>query len=368
VIRSTQRRGRHKVFIGMAPGVGKTCRMLQEGKEALRGGTDVVIGLLDTHGRADTAREALGLEQVPRKRLRWQGVALEEMDVAGILVRRPRLVLVDELAHTNVPGSEREKRWQDVEMLLLSGMDVFSTLNIQHLESLKDLVAALTGVVVRERIPDRVLELADEVVLVDVTPETLRERLEEGKVFPDEKVGQALANFFQRPNLVALRELSLREVADRVEDEVRPSLPALRERVLVCLAPTPGGQRLLRRAARLAAAMDAPLLALTVKDPKRFLSREESLLQEACQQLCADVGASFLREESAEILPTIARVARERRITQIVLGQTMRTPLAALVRRPLSERLQHQLRGLNIDLHLISDGWPPGEAEGDAEP
>ena len=175
----------------MAPGVGKTCRMLQEGKEALRGGTDVVIGLLDTHGRADTAREALGLEQVPRKRLRWQGVALEEMDVAGILVRRPRLVLVDELAHTNVPGSEREKRWQDVEMLLLSGMDVFSTLNIQHLESLKDLVAALTGVVVRERIPDRVLELADEVVLVDVTPETLRERLEEGKVFPDEKVGQA---------------------------------------------------------------------------------------------------------------------------------------------------------------------------------
>ena len=368
MIRSTLRRGRHKVFIGMAPGVGKTCRMLQEGKEALREGTDVVIGLLDTHGRCDTAREAVGLEQIPRKRLRWQGVELEEMDVAAILARRPQLVLVDELAHTNVPGGEREKRWQDVEMLLLSGLDVFSTLNIQHLESLNDLVAQLTGVVVRERIPDRVLELADEVVLVDVTPETLQERLEEGKVFPEEKVGQALANFFQRSNLVALRELSLREVADRVENDVLPSVAPLRERVLVCLSNSPTSKRLLRRAARLAAAMEAPLLALTVQDPNRFLSREDSLLREECQQLCADVGATVLREDSAEILPTIARVAQERRITQIVLGQTMRSRLTSLFRRPLSERLQHQLRGLNIDLHLISDGWPPRGEEGEGDP
>ena len=359
MIRSTHRRGRHKVFIGMAPGVGKTCRMLQEGKEALREGTDVVIGLLDAHGRRDTAREAEGLEQVPRKRLRLRDVELEEMDGAAILARQPQLVLVDELAHTNVPGSEREKRWQDVEMLLLSGMDVFSTLNIQHLESLNDLVAELTGVVVGERIPDRVLELADEVVLVDVTPETLRERLLEGKVFAPEKVEQALAHFFQRRHLVGLRELSLREVADRVENDEVASLTPPRERVMVCLSNSPGSKRLLRRAARLAAAMDAPLLALTVKDPKRFPSREESLAQEECQQLCADVGATYLREESGDILPTIARIARQRRITQIVLGQTMRTRLKALFRRPLSERLQHQLRGLNIDLHLISDGWPP---------
>lgn len=363
MIRSTHRRGRHKVFIGMAPGVGKTCRMLQEGKEALREGTDVVIGLLDTHGRRDTAQEAEGVEQVPRKRLRVRDVELEEMDVAAILARRPQLVLVDELAHTNVPGSEREKRWQDVEMLLLSGMDVFSTLNIQHLESLNDLVAQLTGVVVGERIPDHVLELADEVVLVDVTPETLQERLLEGKVFAPDKVGQALAHFFQRRHLVALRELSLREVADRVENDEVASLTPLRERVMVCLSNTTGSKRLLRRAARLAAAMDAPLLALTVKDPKRFLSREESLVQEECQQLCADVGATYLREESSDILPTIARIAQQRRITQIVLGQTMRSRLKALVRRPLSERLQHQLSGLNIDLHLISDGWPPRAPE-----
>jgi len=363
MIRSTPRRCRHKVFIGMAPGVGKTCRMLQEGKEMLREGTDVVVGLLETHGRAETKREAEGLEQIPRKHLRYQGVDLEEMDVSAVLARRPQLVLVDELAHTNVPGSEREKRWQDVEMLLLSGMDVYSTLNIQHLENLNDLVAELTGVVVRERIPNRVLEQADEVVLVDVTPETLQERLKEGKVYAPEKVGQAMANFFQRRHLVALRELSLREVADRVENDVLPSVTPLRERVMVCLANYHTSKRLLRRAARLAAAMDAPLLVLTVQDPHRFLSREEALIQEECRELCEDVGGTFLREESAEILPTIARLAQEKRITQIVLGQTMRSRLRALFRRPLSERLQHQLRGLSIDLHLISEGLPPQAAE-----
>jgi two-component system sensor histidine kinase KdpD len=358
MIRSTHRRGRHKVFIGMAPGVGKTCRMLQEGREALREGTDVVVGLLETHGRQETAKQAEGLEQIPRKRVSYQDVDLEEMDVAAVLARRPQLVLVDELAHTNVPGSEREKRWQDVEMLLLAGLDVYSTLNIQHLENLNDLVAELTGVVVRERIPNRVLELADEVVLVDVTPETLQERLREGKVYAPEKVGQALANFFQRRHLVALRELSLREVADRVENDILPALTPLRERVMVCLANYHTSKRLLRRAARLAAAMDAPLLALTVQDPNRFLSREESLIQEECRQLCDAVGGTFLREESAEILPTIARVAQENRITQIVLGQTMRSRFKALFRRPLSERLQHQLRGQSIDLHLISEGLP----------
>lgn len=367
MIRSTHRRGRHKVFIGMAPGVGKTCRMLQEGKEMLREGTDVVVGLLETHGRQETARQAEGLELIPRKQVRYQDVELEEMDVGAVLARRPQLVLVDELAHTNVPGSEREKRWQDVEMLLLSGLDVYSTLNIQHLESLNDLVAELTGVVVRERIPNRVLELADEVVLVDVTPETLQERLKEGKVYAPEKVGQALANFFQRRHLVALRELSLREVADRVENDVLPSITPLRERVMVCLANYNTSKRLLRRAARLAAAMDAPLLALTVQDPNRFLSREELLIQEECRQLCDDVGGTFLREESAEILPTIARIAQEQRITQIVLGQTMRPRFKALFRRPLSERLQHQLRGLNIDLHLISEGLP-AQLSNSAEP
>jgi two-component system sensor histidine kinase KdpD len=362
MIRSTQRRGRHKVFIGMAPGVGKTFRMLQEARELRRQGTDVVIGVLETHGRLDTARQAEGLELVPRRSIRHGGVDLEEMDVSGLLLRHPQLVLVDELAHTNVPGSEREKRWQDVEVLLLSGIDVYSTLNIQHLESLNDLVAELTGVVVRERIPNRFLESANEVVLVDVTPETLEERLREGKVYALEKVDQALTHFFQRRHLVALRELSLREVADRVENDVQRANIGLRERVLVCLGPTPYGPKLLRRAARLAAAMEAPLVALTVQDPHRFMSKQESLMQEQCQQLCQDVGGVFLRETSSEILATIARVARDQRITQIVLGQTLRSRLKTLLVRPLSERLQHQLRGLSIDLHLISEGMPPEES------
>lgn len=347
----------------MAPGVGKTCRMLQEGRELLKEGADVVIGLLETHGRQETIRQAEGLEQVPRKQLLYQGVALEELDVAAVLARRPQLVLVDELAHTNIPGSERKKRWQDVEALLLSGLDVYSTLNIQHLESLNDLVAELTGVVVRERIPNRVLEQADEVVLVDVTPETLQERLKEGKVYAPEKVTQALSNFFQRRHLVALRELSLREVADRVEEE-EPTASALRERVLVCLSTYPSSLRLLRRAARLASTMDAPLLALTIQDPSRFLSKEESLRLEECTTLCQDVGGTFLRIESADVLGTIAQVARERRITQIVLGQTLRSRWQVLVRRPISERLQQLLRGLSIDLHLISDSTSAGLSEG----
>jgi two-component system sensor histidine kinase KdpD len=200
---------------------------------------------------------------------------------------------VDELAHTNAPGSERSKRWQDVEALLLCGIDVYSTLNIQHLESLNDLVADLTGVVVRERIPNRVLERADAVVLVDVTPETLRQRLEEGKVYARDKIQQALTHFFQHRHLVALRELSLREVADRVEEQAPQATRLLRERVMVCVPTSGVAQRLLRRAARLAAALDAPLFALTVQMPNRLLSREEAKVLEECERLCADLGATF---------------------------------------------------------------------------
>jgi len=211
------RRGKHKIFIGMAPGVGKTFRMLEEADALKREGVDVVIGLLETHGRKETAQKAAGLEVVPRKEILRGGLTLTEMDTEAILVRSPQLVLVDELAHTNVPGSPREKRYQDVEGILAAGIDVYSTMNIQHLESLNDLVARITGVVVRERVPDRLLEEADEVVVVDVTPETLQERLLEGKIYAPQKVQESLQNFFQRRNLIALRELALREVADNVD-------------------------------------------------------------------------------------------------------------------------------------------------------
>ncbi len=213
------RRGKHKIFIGMAPGVGKTYRMLEEARQLKEEGIDVVIGLLETHGRRETAEQASGLEIAPRKQIIRGGMTLTEMDADAILERAPKLVLVDELAHTNVPGSAREKRYQDVGVILAAGADVYSTVNIQHLESLNDLVARITGVVVRERIPDRLLEEADEVVLVDVTPETLEDRLQEGKIYAPEKIEQSLANFFQRRHLIALRELALRERADNIEEE-----------------------------------------------------------------------------------------------------------------------------------------------------
>ena len=353
MIRSLKARGRHKLFIGMAPGVGKTYRMLQEGQELRRAGTDVVIGVLETHGRADTAAQAEGLERVPMRRFQHQEIWLEELDVAAVLARRPQLVLVDELAHTNVPGSERSKRWQDVEHLLIAGLDVYSTLNIQHLESLNDLVAQLTGVVVRERLPNRVLGQADEVVLVDVTPETLEVRLRDGKVYAKEKVGQALANFFQRRNLVALRELALREVADRVDDESPPD-SSFRERVMVCLSTHHDAKRLLRRAARLAGFMDAPLLLLIVINPQTFLTRDEGIMLEECTRLNEDFGGEFLRIDSDDVLGSIAQVAVERSITQIVMGQSTRSRGQALFGRSLAEKVQERLKGRHVDLHLIS--------------
>ncbi len=354
----SQRRGRHKIFIGMAPGVGKTYRMLLEGKYALREGTDVMVGLLVTHGRVETIAASEGLELIPRKCLRYQDVDLDEMDVEAIATRRPQLVLIDELAHTNVPGSAREKRWEDVEFLLLSGMDVYSTLNIQHIESLNDVVTELTGVVVRERVPNHVLATADEVVLVDVTPETLQERLKDGKVYAPEKVAQALTNFFKRKHLVALREIALRQVADRVNDEA--AIKPVRERMMVCLKVVPNihRKRLLRRASRLALAMDAQLTVLTVHDPYKFLGREETLIMEECQQMCLDVGGNYLEEESSDPLETIARIAREEKITQIVLNQSKPSRRQALFGHSIHEQLRRKLQEEEIDFYLIAEETP----------
>jgi two-component system sensor histidine kinase KdpD len=213
---SASHRGKHRIYIGMAPGVGKTYRMLQDAKALKQEGIDVVIGLLETHNREETAQQTEGLERIPLSAVNYLDKRLKEMNVEEILARSPQLVLVDELAHTNVPGSVRSKRYQDVEYILESGIDVFSTVNIQHLESLKDVVTKITGVVVRERIPDRLLDEADEVVVVDLTPEILQERLQDGKIYNVHKIEQSLSNFFQYRNLISLRELALREVADNL--------------------------------------------------------------------------------------------------------------------------------------------------------
>jgi two-component system sensor histidine kinase KdpD len=353
-----RRRGKHKIYIGMAPGVGKTYRMLQEAKELKEEGIDVVIGLLETHGREETAEQALGLEVIPKKAIIHGGVTLWEMDTDVILERQPQLVIVDELAHTNVPGSEREKRYQDVEVILNAGIEVYSTVNIQHLESLNDKVAKITGIVVRERIPDRLLDEATEVVVVDVTPETLQERLSEGKIYAPEKIEQSLQNFFQKRHLVALRELALREVADNIEEAAeKTSTPTaqfcnVHERVMVCVSTFPNSLQLLRRGARLASGMRARLYGLFVDHPERFLTREESLYVETCEQFCREFGGEFLRVKSANISQAIAKTAKKYHITQVVIGQSQKSRWEILWRGSLVQQLVRYLK--DVDLHVIA--------------
>jgi two-component system sensor histidine kinase KdpD len=396
------RRGKHKIFIGMAPGVGKTYRMLEEAHALKDEGIDVVVGLLETHGRKETIEKAQGLEIVPRKEIPRSGLTLTEMDTDAILARclgtspspvgdaprtgsgvrnrreppsllasplgrrlrlphryasTPQLVLIDELAHTNVPGQEREKRYQDVEIILAAGIDVYSTMNIQHLESLNDLVARITGVIVRERVPDRILDEANQIVVIDVTPETLQERLREGKIYAQPKIQQSLDNFFQRRNLIALRELALREVADNIEEDAIASTPAgkfcnIHERVLVCVSTYPNSLQLLRRGARLANYMNAPIFALFVKEKDRFLTKEESLYIETCEKLCKEFEGSFIHISSNDVAGAIAEVAKQYHITQIVIGESQRSRWQILWKGSLTQTLVRLLK--NVDLHIIA--------------
>ncbi|MTJ12301.1 sensor histidine kinase KdpD [Anabaena sp. UHCC 0187] len=353
------RRGKHKIFIGMAPGVGKTYKMLEEAHQLKKEGIDVVIGFLETHGRKDTAVKAVGLEVIPRKVIIHKNINLQEMDTNAILDRSPQLVLIDELAHTNVPGSVREKRYQDVELILAAGIDVYSTVNIQHLESLNDLVARITGVVVRERIPDRLLDEADAVVVIDVTPETLEERLQEGKIYTPDKIEQSLQNFFQRRNLIALRELALREVADTVEEEANTSIAAgqirnVHERVLVCVSTYPNSIQLLRRGARLASYMNAKFYTVFVASPERFLSKEESLHIHTCEQLCKEFAGEFIHVKSNNVPQAIAQVATTHHITQIVIGESQQPRWKRFFKRSFTQRLLELIRNQNIDLHIIA--------------
>lgn len=353
---SSSRRGKHKVFIGMAPGVGKTYRMLEEAQQLRQEGFDVVIGLLETHGREETGQKAIGLEQVPLKALVWQGRSLPEMDTDGILDRHPQLVLVDELAHTNVSGSEREKRYQDVEVILNAGIDVYSTVNIQHIESLNDLVYRISGVVVRERVPDRLLDEADEVVVIDVTPETLQERLQDGKIYAPEKIDQALQNFFKRQNLVALRELALREVADNIEagsrDPYSHTHCTIQERVLVCVSTFPNSIRLLRRGARIASQMNGRLYVLFISNPNQFLSKTEALHVEMCQHLAQEFDGEFIRQEADKVVEAIAQVSQTHHITQIVLGQSRRSRWYLLLKGSIVQRLMRLLP--SVEIHIIA--------------
>ncbi|NJL97895.1 MAG: sensor histidine kinase KdpD [Synechococcaceae cyanobacterium SM2_3_2] len=356
------RRGKHKIFIGMAPGVGKTYRMLSEARQLKADGIDVVVGVLETHGRAETAFQAEGLKIIPRKQVTWHGVTLTEMDPDAIIARQPQLVLVDELAHTNAPGSFHQKRYQDVEQILAAGIDVHSTVNIQHLESLNDLVARITGVIVRERIPDKLFEDADEVLVVDVTPETLEERLRYGKIYALNKVDQALTHFFQRRNLIALRELALREVADNIEEDIADtSSLTVQERLIVCVSTYPNSLQLIRRGSRLASYLNAKLYGLFVANLDRFLSKDETLHIETCERLIQEFGGEFVKIAGSNVAEAIARTAEQCKITQVVIGESPKkvswTSFLDL-RTSMIRKLIQRLNG--VDIHIISvDKSPP---------
>jgi two-component system, OmpR family, sensor histidine kinase KdpD len=350
----TPLRGKHKIFIGMSPGVGKTYKMLEEAHRLKSEGEDVVIGLLETHGRRETIDKAIGLELVALQSITGRS----ELDTAAIIARSPQLVLIDELAHTNVPGSIREKRYQDVEIVLDAGINVYSTLNIQHIESLNDVVARITSVVVRERVPDRILEEADQIVVVDVTPETLQERLREGKIYAAEKIEQSLNNFFQRHHLIALRELALREVADTVEsgNQNHPfeQVCNIHERVLVCISTYPNSIQLIRRGARIAGYMNAKFYTLFIEKPDRFLNKTESLHIETCERLCCEFEGEFLRVKSTNVADTIAQVAADQRITQIVIGESQQSRWKHLIRGSFTQRIMRRIWQKRIDLHVIA--------------
>jgi two-component system sensor histidine kinase KdpD len=363
-------RGRLKVFIGMAAGVGKTYRMLQEGRAEAEAGRDVVVGYLEPHGRVETVAQAEGLELLARRRVGYRDTDLQELDLPAILARAPELCLIDELAHTNAPGVEHEKRYEDVRDVRAAGIDVFSTVNVQHLESLNDQVTQLTGTRVRETIPDAVLSEADEVVLVDLTPEALIARLRAGKVYPPDRVPAALSNFFKIESLAALRETALRQVAEGVEHErllreaptgrredrliSRAAPQAISERLLALVTPTPRSQRVLRRAWRSAQRLGAELDVLVVRPPGRAASAQEREQLEALRRLASVLGAHLLIEEGDDVAEAAIRVARDRGTTYLLMGAPKpRNAWRRLTQPALPYRL---LRGLpGVDLRLVAD-------------
>jgi two-component system sensor histidine kinase KdpD len=337
----------------MAAGVGKTYRMLLEGRQAQEEGGDVVIGYLEPHDRPETTVLADGLEVVPRLRAQHGSLELEEMDLDAVLARAPQLALVDELAHTNAAGMRNEKRWQDIDDILDAGIDVISTVNIQHLESLNDAIFELTEVRVRETFPDRILDQADEVVLVDLSPEELRERLQAGKIYSKAQAEVALENFFRADKLGALRELVLREVAEDVEARraARPLEPlsqhAVAERVLALVEPQPKSQRIMRRAWRSAQRFGTDMDALWVR-PDRPPTEEETTQLAALRRLAGILGAHFLEEQGDDLVATVRRVAAQRGSTYIFVGTPDESRRREIFGGSLLSRMVRELPGLDI--------------------
>jgi two-component system, OmpR family, sensor histidine kinase KdpD len=355
-------RGTLKVYIGAAPGVGKTYTMLREANELKKKGIDIVIGLLETHGRKETIEQIGFLEIIPRKKIFYKGTTLEEMDTEAIIEHKPEVVLVDELAHTNVPGSKYRKRYEDVENILASGISVISTMNIQHLESLNDSVEQITGVRVRETVPDHILRKADEIELIDISPKALQDRMKEGRIYSADKVEKALNNFFKTGNLIALRELALREVADDVDErlEAWERKRTLRgpwrqqEVIFVCTNLRPDSERLIRRGFRIAYRLKAIWYVAYVKDHPLIEEEKETLKK--IQQLTARLGGMFEMYEATDrrnIFRKLVSEMNEKNATQVIIGQSARTRWEEIKNGSVSQWLLREVR--HLDVLVVAD-------------
>jgi two-component system sensor histidine kinase KdpD len=354
---TTSARGRLRVYIGMAPGVGKTYRMLEEAHRRVGRGTDLVVGYVEPHGRPRTEELLDSLEIVPRRRIEYRDVVVEDMDTNAVIARAPTVALIDELAHTNVPGSPRAKRWEDVEVIRDAGIHVVSTLNVQHLDGVADAVATITGAPVHERLPEDVLLGADDIELVDMSPHALRQRMKHGNVYPPERAQVALEKFFTEANLTALRELALRLVAQCVEGQLEGTtasvqLPLVTDRVVVLVNGSPAAPRAIRRAASLAAALHAAFVAAVVDTPEsehQPFDRARDT-REAIDD-AVDLGADVVRVEAADLVSGLAEIVRSRRATHLVIPFRPTGTLERLRQRPLADQLIERLPDLEV--HVV---------------
>ena len=355
-----ERRGRLKIFLGAAPGVGKTYAMLTAAHAEKESGRDVVVGLAETHGRRETEQLLAGLEMLPRKPVIYRNQVMREFDLDAAQTRKPGLLLVDEYAHTNVPGSRHPKRWQDIEELLLAGIDVWTTLNVQHLESLNDVVQKISKVRVRETVPDKVFDKADDIVLVDLPPDELLKRLAEGKVYVQDTAARAMENFFKPQNLTALRELALRRAAERVDAALVERMQAQAiegpwaagERILACIGPDHVSPAVVRTAKRLASLMDAPWIAVTVERPGVDIGAAARQRLDATIKLAESLGAETQTLTGTDIPAELLKFARFENVTQIVVGRSGDSFLAELLRRSLPHELLRRSR--DIEIHLVT--------------
>ncbi|MGE5679911.1 MAG: sensor protein KdpD [Bacillota bacterium] len=358
----SSRRGKFKIYIGMAAGVGKTYRMLQEAHSLFDSGIDVCIGIIETHGREGTLKLTDGLPSIQRKTIYYKGKSLEEMDIDAILLRRPEVVLVDELAHTNIPGSNNEKRWEDVLQIIDNGINVISTVNIQHIESINKEVEKITGVEIKERVPDSVIEMADEVVNIDLTINELIERLKEGKIYDQKKVPVALNNFFQTEKLLQLRELALREVTRQVGRKIKRDLavqPKRTNAVLTCLSSNSrSGSNLIRKSARLSSLYNSKWFVLYVQTPGESAENIEGSEQRHLVnnfKLAAELEAEVIKIKGSNIAEAIVGFAKKNDVGLIVLGKPNISFLQQLTKNNLLKDLIRLTKNQNIDILIISN-------------